>query len=238
LKRSDRTNWHILLSPRNAERAQRLSRLPGVAVAESNQQVADRADSLVLAVRPQIAEMVLGGLRARPGQKVISLIAGLDRGRIAALIGADPDLICRAVPLPFVAQGRDATPVFPPDPDALRLFDCLGQALAVHDQKDFDLLAALSALMGSYFGLIETAAGWSAHQGLGPDLARAYLGHLFANLGQVLVDAPQDLATLRQDHSTQGGLNEQVWRDFGTAGGSSALTGALDQVLARIQGRS
>lgn len=227
----------VLLSPRNATVASRLARLPGVRVAQDNQQVADGADLLILAIRPQVAEAVLRPLRPRKGQKIISLVAGLDRTRLADWLQTDPALICRAVPLPFVAEGRDATPVFPPEPWALALFQALGQALPVENQQEFDLIAALSALMGSYFGLVGTAATWSATHGLPPATARAYLGHLFANLGQVLRESPKDSETLRQDHSTPGGLNEQVWRDFTTAGGDRALTQALDTVLRRIQGK-
>lgn len=239
LKASPLADWPVLLSPRNAETARRLAaELPGVQVASSNQAVAAGADILILAVRPQVAETVLAPLRARAGQEVISLVAGLDRSRIAAWMGCDPARVCRAVPLPFVAQCRDATPVFPPVPQALALFAALGRAIPVQSQQEFDLLAALSALMGSYFGLVGTAVHWAEGQGLHAPAARAYLGQLFANLGRVLQDSPDDPTALRQHHSTPGGLNEQVWRDFTRDGGDRALTQALDAVLHRIQGRS
>lgn len=224
----------ILLSPRNAATAAQLAgRFAGVTIAASNQEVADRAGLLVLAVRPQVAEPVLRSLRLGPGHRVISLIAGLDHQTVADWTGAGQ--VCRAIPLPFVAEGRDVTPVFPPHPEALALFDAIGQALPVTDRASFDTFATLSALMGSYFGIAEIASGWAERQGLPRDQARTYLGRLFANLGEVLRAAPLDIERLRTDHSTRGGLNEQLFDDFRTQGGDAALHQALDAVLARVR---
>ena len=67
---------------------------------------------------------------------------------------------------------------------------------------------------------------------------RAYLAGLFANLGKVTADSPADFATLRAEHSTPGGLNEQIFRDFAAGGGTAALTAALDRVLVRVRGQT
>jgi pyrroline-5-carboxylate reductase len=198
----------ILLSPRNAETAERLARMfPGVEVATSNQEVADRSSCLILAVRPQIAEGGLRALKLGDEHRVISLVAGLDHGAVAAWTGAGA--VCRAIPLPFIAEGRDVTPVFPPDPQALALFNALGRALPVVDLSAFNALAALSALMGSFFGIAQIAADWGARQGLPPEQARHYVGQLFGNLGDVLRADPQSMVRLREEHSTRGGLNER-----------------------------
>ncbi|MCW1919913.1 pyrroline-5-carboxylate reductase [Rhodobacter sp. KR11] len=228
----------ILLSPRGAARAQDLAaRLPGVRVAASNQAVVDGCDTVILTVRPQIVRDVVTALRFRPGQRVISLVAATAAEDLRAWIGLDLP-ITRAVPLPFVATRSCVTPVFPPDPEALALFDRLGQAVPCASLQDFDLLAVASAMMGSYFGLLETVQAWLATQGLPEPAARTYLAGLFANLGQVARQSPLDFADLRHEFSTRGGLNEQVFRDFAAGGGTAALTQALDGVLARVRGRT
>lgn len=235
LKASNQRGRPVLLSPRNADLSAALAaKLPGIAVAATNQDVLDHAKLVVLAVRPQVAEMVLRGLRFKPDTPVISLIAGLDHERLRDWTGATR--ICRAIPLPFVEHGNDAVPVFPPMPEAIQLFGALGQAIPVDDRVAFDAYAALSALMGSYFGIVEMAQDWGVAQGLPEADARAYLGRLFANLGSVMQTSPLSLAELRHDHSTAGGLNEQVFAEFMKAGGATALTGALHSVLRRIAG--
>jgi pyrroline-5-carboxylate reductase len=235
LRRSTLRDWPVLLSPRNAELARDLAAsFPDLTVAASNQAVADGVDLVVLAVRPQVAEPVPRDLRLRPDHTVISLIAGLDHELVRNWTGAAT--VCRAIPLPFVAEGQDATPVFPPDPAAVTLFDAPGRAQPVADRRDFDILAALSALMASYFGLVGIAAGWAADKGPPEAQARAYLSRLFANLGGVLRDSPLDPDALRAAHSTAGGLNEQVFADFLGRSGGESLAAALDRVLGRITG--
>lgn len=233
LKTSPLSDWPVVLSPRNAAVAHRLAAdLPGVMVAASNQAVIDAAEVVVLAVRPQVAAEVISPLRFAPERPVISLIAGLQIDQIAAWTGAAS--ICRAVPLPFVETRQGVTPVFPPAPEAMALFGALGQALAVENLADFDVYAAGSALMGSYFGLVETAESWMVGQGLSRADTATYLRALFGSLGDTLRQNPADLTSLRIGHSTKGGLNERGHQVFEAEGGARALTAALDAILARI----
>jgi pyrroline-5-carboxylate reductase len=227
---------HAILSPRGAELAADLARrLPGVTVAASNQAVVDGSDLVVLAVRPQVAEEVVRALQFRPGQRVISLVAATQIDTIRGWIGIDLPVI-RAIPLPFVADRRCVTPILPPDAEVAALFNRLGQVVECSSQAEFDLLAVGSALMGSYFGILDVAQGWLVAQGLPEASARSYLAGLFGNLGRVAEGSSTAFAALRNEYSTVGGLNEQIFRTFEREGGSDALRTALDQVLARVRG--
>lgn len=233
LKASPLADWPVLLSPRSHEVAQALAAdLSGVAIAADNQQVVSRADVVVLAVRPQQAEAVIRPLIFDPARPVISLIATLPIARLRDWTGAAH--ICRAIPLPFVENRKGVTPVMPPEPEAMQLFGVLGQALPAHDIATFDSYAAASALMGSWFGLVETAADWMQAQGVAEGDARAYLRALFGSLGETLATSPLSPAALRQAHSTAGGLNEQLHAVFQARGGAAAVTAGLSAVLARI----
>ncbi len=235
LKGSALADWPVLISPRNAALAQDLAAtLPGVTVASDNQAVLDGADIVFLAVRPQIAEEVLRPLRFREDQRVVSLVAGLAIATIRDWTGAGQ--VVRAIPLPFARTRSDATPVHPPEPWAIDLFNALGVALPVHDLADFDVYVALSALMASYFGIVEATADWAVAQGLPQGEARTYMARLFGNLGDTLRASTDSLRDLQIAHATEGGMNEQVHTDFRTAGGMTALTTALDNILARAKG--
>lgn len=225
-----------VLSPRGAEIAAELARrFPDVTVADSNQAVVDQCEMVVLAVRPQVAEEVVRGLHFRPGQKVLSLLAATPAEAIRGWIGLDLPVI-RAIPLPSVAERRCVTPIIPPDPEVAALFDRLGKTVECQTQAEFDLLAVASALMGSYFGILELAQDWLVERGLPEAAARDYMAGLFANLGRVAEGSGKTFEALREEYSTRGGLNEQVFRVFGEAGGVEALRVALDQVLTRVRG--
>lgn len=227
----------IAVSPRNAEIAARLaSRFPAVRIAIGNQEVVDAADILFLAVRPQVAEEVITALSFRKGQNVVSVIAATDRSKLLTWIGEDVQLT-QAIPLPFVADRQGVTAIFPPNAEIAAIFYALGSAVECETRDEYDLLAVASALMGTYFGILDRATGWLAEKGTAKAKARAYLAPLFASLAQRAAKADQTtLDALRREFSTPGGLNEQVFDDFDRGGGSRAMTDALERVLARVKG--
>lgn len=228
----------ILVSPRNADIAARLAeRHVHVRIADGNQAVIDGADTVFLAVRPQIAAEVLGALRFRAGQQVVSLIAATSAETLRGWVGPDVTLT-QAIPLPFVAQQQGVTAVFPPTPQVMALFDALGTAVPISTQAEYELAGVGSALMGTFFGLLETASGWLAAQGMAPEAARSYVESLVGSVTDVARRHPdRELSVLRADHSTAGGINEQMHAQFTAQGGSTALAHAMQSVLARISGQ-
>jgi len=228
----------IMVSARNAETSARLAAdFPAVRVCDDNQAIVDGCGMVVLAIRPQVAEAVVRPLRFRPGQKVVSVIAATGRPALLDWIGAEVGL-AQAIPLPFVTRRKGVTAVFPPDAETAALFDTLGSAVECESVEEYDLLAAGSALMATYFGIMQRATDWLAEKGLPEEKGRAYLAPLFAGLSETAVAASRDTAfgALSREFATKGGLNEQVFRDFEENGGSRSIAVALDRVLARIRG--
>jgi pyrroline-5-carboxylate reductase len=227
----------IVVSPRNAAVAADLAaRIARVEVAADNQAVVDAADVLFLAVRPQVAKEVLTGLRFDRDQTIVSLIAATDHASLKAWTAPNASIV-RAIPLPFVAERRGVTAIFPADPQTQQIFDALGSAVACETREEFDLLAAASSLMATYFGIMDRTTEWLVDRGFEEARARAYLAPLFQSLADTAVNAPQTrLARLREMHSTAGGLNEQVFQDFDARGGTRSLIDALDRVHRRITG--
>lgn len=232
----DEPTAEIIVSPRSAKTATHLAALSSqVTVAADNQHVVDAADMLFLAVRPDVAEEVVRALRFRPGQNVVSLIATVDHATLRAWIDVPVNLV-RAVPLPFVATRSGVTTIFPPDAAVEAFFSPLGTAVACKTIDEFDVLAAVSALMGSYFGIMDHLVGWMQSKGLPQESARTYLAQHFLSLATVAFRNPStSLEDLRHEYSTKGGLNAQMFAEFRGGGGLDALEHALEVVLARIQ---
>lgn len=227
----------IHLSPRSADIASRLAaEFPAVNVAKDNQEVVDRSGIVFLAIRPQVAREVIEALSFNPGQRVVSVVAATERQNLLDWIGADVRLV-QAIPLPFVADRLGVTAIYPPDADVAALFDTLGTAIQCETKKEYDLLAAASALMATYFGVMEFATDWLTEKGLERSKGHAYIARLFQSLAERAqrpgIDSFSDMSG---EFATKGGLNEQVLADFDTGGGKAALNQALDRVLNRIEG--
>ncbi|MEW9526035.1 NAD(P)-binding domain-containing protein [Agrobacterium radiobacter] len=227
---------HVMVSQRSADISARLAvDFPQVIISGDNQAIVDGCDSVMLAIRPQIAEEVIRPLRFRDGQKVISVVAATSRESLLDWIGADVRLT-QAIPLPFVARRKGVTAIYPADTDTAAIFNVLGNAVECETKAEYDLLAAASALMATYFGIMQTTTEWLAENGLPEEKARAYLAPLFAGLSEVavLAGSKADFNEISREFATKGGLNEQVLLDFDGKGGSRTLKDALSRVLERI----
>ena len=225
----------ILLSPRNAALAADLAgRYPQVSVASSNQEVVDECDSIVVAVRPQIAEHVLSELHFPPDRNIVSLVSGFSVRRLASLV-APATRVARAVPLPSAARRRSPTAIYPRDRDAVDLFALLGAAFAVDSEREFDALCTATATMAAYFAFADGAASWLARNGILPDQARDYIARIYAGLSDTAMEHPErSFQALAADHATRGGTNEQILTALTAHGVFEKFSEGLDGVMRRV----
>lgn len=229
---------HVMVSQRSADISARLAAdFPAVLVSNDNQTIVDACDTVMLAIRPQIAEEVIRPLQFRDGQTVMSVVAATSRSALLDWIGAEVHLT-QAIPLPFVARRQGVTAIYPPDSRTAATFNVLGSAVECETKEEYDLLAAASALMATYFGIMHRTTEWLASKGLPEDKGRAYLAPLFSSLSEtaMLSAGHVDFLDMSREFATRGGLNEQVFRVFEERGGSEALMRALDSVHDRIKG--
>jgi pyrroline-5-carboxylate reductase len=229
----------ILLSPRNAEIATRLAaRHSFIRIATDNQAVIDASDIVFLAVRPQVADQVLQPLVFRANQTIVSLIATYDVARLGSLV-APATTIARAVPLPAVAERLGALTLFPPLPAIAALFEGLGELVLLDRESDIDACLAVTALMGSYFGMLDGVVGWLDAHGVADTQARSYVAAIFSALGTTaMAHSGNGFDRLSVEHSTPGGLNEQAWRELQAAGWPHLVAQTLDLIHDRIGGRA
>ena len=233
------TPEHILVSPRNAERAAGLAEaFTQVAVAKDNQEVIDGSDWVFLAVLPKMAQEVLSPLRFRSGQRIVSLIATLSAAELADLV-APASAIVRVVPLPPVARHLGPIAICPPDPEVAELLDRIGSAVEVEDERQLYALWSVTALMAPYFALLAKTTDWLAAQGVEAAAGSRYAGAMFHGLSVFATEAgAEGFDPLTEEHQTPGGLNEQALRELAAAGWYDAVGAVLDNILARLEGRA
>jgi pyrroline-5-carboxylate reductase len=233
------TSHSIRLSPRNAHIAIELSnRFDGISVASSNQEVLDRSETIVIAVRPAAARDILSELRFRPEHQVVSLVSGLSLMSLSRLV-PPATRIARAVPLPSTARRLSPTAIYPADPAALDLFAELGTVFPVETEREFDAICATTATIAAYFAFVEKIASWLAQQGIPESKARDYIGRLFFGLTTTAVEAPErSFQSFAANHATAGGINEQFLRHLVERGLLTNVSEGLDAVFHRIDTHS
>jgi len=225
----------IRLSPRNATVAAELSnRFDNVVVCSSNQEVLDTSDTIVLAVRPQVAENVLSELRFPSDRILISLVPGLPT-RTISKFGVPAGRICRAIPLPSVAQRKSPIAVYPPGSSATQLFSTLGHVFEMQAEDHLNAFNTVTSTMAAYFGFVGGIASWAERKGIAKQQAREYLALMFAGLADAGLELTQlSFEDLAVRHATPGGLNEQVLRHLT----GNRLYGTLDEALDSVHRRA
>jgi pyrroline-5-carboxylate reductase len=227
----------ILLSPRNRANAAALaSRLAPVRVAADNQAVLDGSDSIVLALRPQQAPEALSGLRWRPDQPILSLMAMLPEASVRRLTGSAAPIV-RAVPLPTAAERQGPIAIWPGDPAAAALLARAGTVIVAESEPALHAFWAVTGLVSTYYGVADRLASWLQHHDIEAGEAAAYVGSFLQAIGGTLAQAPgSGFAGLARAASTRGGLNEQASRELAQAGWFASLEPALDGILRRLEG--
>lgn len=227
----------IRVSPRNAEKAAELaSRFAAVSVASSNQDVVDSSDVVVLAVRPTTAPSVISELLFRPGQCVISLVAGLSLRRLSELV-APATRVVRAVPLPSTARRAGPTGIYPSDQLANNLFASIGTVLPLKTEHEFDAISASTATIASVYALMAKIADWLVENGIPDQKARQYIAQVFCGMSCAAADASgRSFQSLAKAHATAGGINEQFLKHVIDAGLLDGIPDGLTAVMKRISG--
>ena len=153
----------LISEPAIEQRAVLARDLPGVIIEESNDGVASRADTLVLAVKPQVMREVCLGL-ANTVQKlrplVVSVAAGIRSSDIDAWLGGGLPVV-RIMPnqpalLRLGASGLFANKRTSDEQKkrATRILAAVGHVVPVASDADIDAVTAISGTGPAYFYLL------------------------------------------------------------------------------------
>jgi pyrroline-5-carboxylate reductase len=199
-------------SVRHAARAEQLERTHGVAMTTDSAAVADWADVVVVAVKPQsvgaLLEQVAG--RIRPGEPVISVVAGVETGAFEAALGEVPVVrVMSNVPVLVDeamsvvcggAHAREADLVL-----AEGLLGHVGRVIRLAEQ-DMDAVTALSGSGPAYFFLLpEEDADAGILLGLPRDVSTELIVQTMTGSALMLRDTGRHPVELRESVTSPGG---------------------------------
>ena len=225
----------LLLSPRSAERSERLAaEFAQCERLDSNQDVIDASDIVVLGMRPQQVDDALAGLTFRSDQVIASLIAGTPPSGIAPLV-APATRVCQLIPLPAIALRRGPLVISPPLPEVVSAMEGLGEIVTLDDESLIRTLSCASAFMSTYYEMQNSLIDWISAQGIDEATASRYVRAELDGLAAVGWATPDaERADLPREHQTKGGLNERVRARLLEIGWFDDLVGAVDDVYRTV----
>lgn len=196
-------NKSIHLSPRNDERSAQLASDCGCQVMLNNQSVVDRADLLIIGVRPDDLPGLATELVIPAGKKIISLAAGVN---LVALKRHFPTARCVRAMLSCAARFNESTVVVcPPDTTCEHLLLPLGKIVVLQDEVNFELATVAACMNGWFYFFLHDLQQWLVEKGLPFDNAH---GLVLDNMQECITTARHhpaiDLKTLGQAIATPG----------------------------------
>lgn len=190
---------------------------------------------ILLAVKPQALAGVLGSLAGLvgPDTLVISIAAGVRTSVIANKLGPKVR-VARVMPntpmlagagMSAVCAGPGATPA---DLDwTCRLCAASGEACTV-DESAMDAVTAVSGSGPAYFFyLVEAMVSAGLAEGLDQATARQLACQTCLGAGKLLMDSPDDPATLRAKVTSPNGTTQRAIETLDAAGVKDALVRAV-----------
>ncbi len=224
--------------------AQLRAEAPGVKTTRNNAEALSEADSLVLAVKPDVLQGVLQPLAARLRRErplLVSIVAGVPVARIGEWLGDDTLPIVRCMPNTPALLGCGATALFANahvNEYQLQMAEHLLAAVGITSQvKEEDLLDAITALSGSgpaYFLLVmEALREAGAALGLPPEISNRFTLQTALGTARLAAESDTDIAELRRRVTSPGGTTERALEILQQGGLSQLFAQALQAAAER-----
>ena len=229
------SGYGLILSPRGTETAARLATEHGCEVATSNQAVVDAAEGVFVSLPAATGADELARLTFRPGQPVLSAMAGTGLARLQSLVG--PARAAVAMMPGYANALRVGPSILHPDDGFWR--DFLTKVGPVHgfaEEKTFTAAATFGAFSGASIGWMVHIIDWFENQGLPPETARALVAATLRGNAEVLLREDRPLDDIARSVVTPGGISEMVLATLSERGALEAWDEGLDRVLKRIGG--
>ncbi len=232
----------IWVSDLNGEALQQMAEHHGVHTAPSNAEVAERAQVLVLAVKPQMLKDVVRELAPVIQTRhplLVSIAAGITADSIDRWAGGHVAVVrCMPNTPAMVKAGATAlyanarvTPAQRSQAEAI--LRAVGLTLWVDAEPQLDAVTALSGSGPAYYFLfMEAMAEAGIALGLAPETARLLSQQTALGAGRMAIESAVAPAELRRQVTSPGGTTERAIAAF-EEGGLRTLVGTAMQAAAR-----
>ena len=233
----------IFISDILPDRLDHLIHTFGLQRAQDNGALAATVDVIVLSVKPQVLESVLGEIKTNIGPKslIISIAAGK---RIEVITRSLGDVaVVRVMPNTpaLVSEGASALYANPKAKpmltEALRIFSAVGKAVVLESEELLDAVTAVSGSGPAYFFLLMEEMIKAAQQlGLPADLAKSLVLQTAKGSAALALeadksgDAPE---TLRRRVTSPGGTTQAAIETFEKMGLNAAINAGIKRACER-----
>lgn len=226
------TSHEIYLSPRNKANSELLSqKYSNVKRMNTNQEVADHSECIVLSLNPSIGEETVKSLDFKNTKRIINLMSDARLDDLTKWIGNDIP-ITQVIPMPCIENRTGPIVIYPKDDEVSKLFSDLGEIVQVEEIQQMRALQAITALPATYYTMLYKVADWGEKYNLTKEETSTYTTSLFEALTTLAKNQNGNIKKL-VDEMTEGGLNVMVMEHVQQNNGVGLWIEGLEKVMER-----
>lgn len=215
----------ITVSERSAHHAAALSEMfDNVRVAD-NQTVVDRSEVLFLGLMAEVAPDVLGTLRFRTDQKVITFMAGLSLEEVDTMVHP-ARAVAIMMPFPGIAEGGTPIMMYGDSAIVAEIFGARNSIFPVENTEEMAAYLCAQAVLSPVARMVSDAAEWLGEKVSDKAQGETFLRELVASSLSGMACAP-----LIEALNTPGGYNQRLRLHMEAQGIGPALKSGLDDML-------
>lgn len=245
LTKSGYNSRSITSTDPNKEQRELLTSLYDIHTEKDNHLAAENADVIVLAVKPQIMELVCGALTDIDfsDKLVISIAAGISCQRLNELLDCQLNLV-RVMPNTpaLISKGMSglfaSESVSEADKEfAGQLMQAVGETCWVEQESEINNVIAAAGSAPAYFFLFMEAMQKEAiAQGFDPETARLLVQQSALGAAEMVVANPQlELSTLREQVTSKGGTTAEALSTFNEHQLTDIVAKAMQAAVSRAE---
>ncbi|RWJ01216.1 NAD(P)-binding domain-containing protein [Mesorhizobium sp.] len=195
----------ILLSPYSRVKAETLAATHRCTVSADDASMLAEADWILLAVRPEQVANALPRLALRPGQLLISAVAGVTIAELREAKGESIPIV-RIMPSSYIATINDGiVPIYPASHDVEAVLAAAGNVVVFDTEDQFELAMVGACLAGLMYRFMATLEAWFIGRGLTPAQARLIVaGNIAGATGHAMARQDVSLDVVSDEIATQG----------------------------------
>lgn len=234
----------VIMSDPSKDRLAYVEKTFGVKTSSNNRAVADQADVIVLAVKPQIMSAILDDLKpvmADSSKVIISIAAGITLASLAQGLGRETALV-RCMPNTPALVQTGATGMFANEHVssaqkalAEEILQAVGIVVWLEQEQQLDAVTALSGSGPAYYFLVmEAMIAAGEAMGLTPDTAKQLTLQTALGAAKMASNSDVEPAELRRRVTSPGGTTEAAIQSLE----KNQLVAVFGQALAAAKRRS
>jgi pyrroline-5-carboxylate reductase len=168
-----------------------------IQIAQSNEEVIEKADIIFIGLLPSVARSLLPTLPFTARHRILSMMAAVDYHEVVSLCRQNSETgpIVKIIPLPSSANRSGPILFFPPQPFLESIMSIVGTPVPCTDETHMKPLIGVTGQISPFYELLQVTQQWLESKGLPAASSRLYVAAFYSSLATAAFETTKDFSS-------------------------------------------